>query len=386
MLRSLGKTCVAFAYTWSSAARQTVRASRMAGAPFIACYHRVVENFDHSRRGTIPAMLISTTMLERHLDWLAKRFTFFSLDDIGAHLEHGKPFVKPAAAITFDDGYSDVYHHAYPLLKKKGIPAAVFVVTSLVGTGRPQIFDRFYLLLRLLYIHGMPLANTVANALRARGFDAAAVDCVRQSENEPFRVMTAVLSALPQDQIEIVLAALERHVYVKRDQLEEIAPLTWEMLETMHRGGIPIGSHTMSHRLLTTESLKMASSELVGSKIELEEKLGARIDHFAYPDGRFNPAVVQAVRTAGYRFGYGICHSRDEELPLLTIPRKVLWERSCLNPLGRFSSAVMNCQVNWVFDRYAPCEHDHASDHESAWHGPDAEKEKWNGRLSTDCR
>jgi peptidoglycan/xylan/chitin deacetylase (PgdA/CDA1 family) len=137
--------------------------------------------------------------------------------------------------------------------------------------------------------------------------------------------MTAVLKALPQDQIEIVLAALEEHVSVKRDQLEEISPLTWEMLETMHRGGITIGSHTMSHRLLTTESAKTARTELLGSKKELEEKLGARVDHFAYPDGRFNPTVVQAVKAAGYRFGYGICHSRDAGLPLLTIPRKVLW-------------------------------------------------------------
>jgi peptidoglycan/xylan/chitin deacetylase (PgdA/CDA1 family) len=365
MLRSVGKSFVACAYNWSGAARQIIaRGTSAPAVPFIVCYHRVVENYDRSRRSTIPAMLISSAMLERHIDWLARGFTFLSLDEIGYHLEYGEPFLKPAVAITFDDGYSDVYRHAYPLLKRKGVPAAVFVVTGVIGTGRPQIFDRFYLLLRLLYIHGAPLAQTVASALRSKGFDTTAVQRLSGANNEPFRVMTAVLNALPQDQIEIVLAALEERVYVRRDQLEEIAPLTWEMIEKMHCDGITIGSHTMSHRLLTSETLETARAELLGSKLVLEDRLHSRINHFAYPDGRFNPSVVQAVKAAGYRYGYGICHSRDPNLPLLTIPRKVLWERSCLNMLGRFSAAVMNCHVHWVFDRNSRCEHDHFTIHE----------------------
>jgi peptidoglycan/xylan/chitin deacetylase (PgdA/CDA1 family) len=331
--------------------------------PFIACYHRVVENFNRSRRGAIPSMLISREMLERHIDWIAKRFSFVSLDEIGAHLESNEPFQRPVAALTFDDGYSDMYHHAFPLLQRKGIPAAVFVVTSLIGTGRPQIFDRFYLLLRLLYIHGAPLAQTVAAALRKKGFDSTAVEELSGADNEPFTVMTVVLNALPQEQIEVVLTALEDDVFVRRDQLEEIAPLTWEMIETMHRGGMIIGSHTMSHRLLTSETIETTQRELSGSKLELETKLGSIVNHFAYPDGRFNPAVVHAVRAAKYRYAYGICQSRDSNFPFLTIPRKVLWERSCLNLLGRFSPSIMNCHTQWVFDRKDGCEHDHSEHH-----------------------
>ena len=88
--------------------------------PFIAGYHRIVENFDRSKKSTVPSMLTSLAMLERHIDWLSKRFTFVSLDEIALHLEAGRPFRRPPAAITFDDGYGDVYYHAYPLLKRKG--------------------------------------------------------------------------------------------------------------------------------------------------------------------------------------------------------------------------------------------------------------------------
>src|SRR5262249_61211311 len=168
--------------------------------PLIVGYHRVVESFDRSKATAIPSMLISTSMWERHLDWLAKRFSFVSLDEVGLHLELARPFRRPTVAITFDDGYRDVYHQAYPLLKKKGIPAAVFVVTGLVGTDRPQIFDRFYLLLRSLRKCGLPLAKTIADALHANGFDPRPMKRWLATEEEPFGLKTVVLNAFPLNQ------------------------------------------------------------------------------------------------------------------------------------------------------------------------------------------
>ena len=64
-----------------------------------------------------------------------------------AELEPGWRARRPLAAVTFDDGYRDVYDVALPVLARKGIPAAVFVVTDLVGTGRAQVHDRLYMLL-----------------------------------------------------------------------------------------------------------------------------------------------------------------------------------------------------------------------------------------------
>src|ERR1019366_4751846 len=103
------------------------------------------------RLTSIPSMLVSRRMLERHLDWLGRRFRFISLDELGARLEAKDGREDPVAAITFDDGYRDFYDHALPLLKRKGIPAAVFVVTDLVGTRRVQAHDKLYLLLARRY-------------------------------------------------------------------------------------------------------------------------------------------------------------------------------------------------------------------------------------------
>ena len=87
------------------------------------------------RRTTdMPSMLISTAMFERHLDWIGRHFRFVGSTRSATRVRNGVPFDEPVAAITFDDGYQDVYENAVPILKRKGIPAAAFVVTDLVGT------------------------------------------------------------------------------------------------------------------------------------------------------------------------------------------------------------------------------------------------------------
>jgi peptidoglycan/xylan/chitin deacetylase (PgdA/CDA1 family) len=327
--------------------------------PFIVGYHRVVEDFERSRKSAIPSMLISAAMFEQHIDWLAKRFDIVSLDEIGSHLESGRHSRKPAAAITFDDGYQDVYQFAIPLLRRKGIPAAVFVVTSLVGKKEAPIFDRFYLLLRLLSERGLPLASSVGSALRSIGCDEGILKSFHASHDEPFHLMTVVLNTFSQEQVRGALALLEERTPLPMGQMNEMMPMTWEMLEGMNREGFTIGSHTASHRLLPSETLKTVAGELQTSKLALEARLKTPIHHFAYPDGRYTPAVVEAVNSTGYRYAYGICRSRDRNFPLLTIPRKVFWEKSCVNALGRFSPSVMNCHVNWLFDRKGRCEHNH---------------------------
>jgi len=352
MLRSISKTCFAAAYTLATAPKTAV------ADPFITCYHRVVENFEYSKRNAIPSMLISVRMLERHVDWLAKRFSIVSLDEMADHFQFGRAFPRPPAAITFDDGYADVYHHAYPLLMRKGIPFAAFVVTDLIGTDRPQIFDRLYLMLRLSDSRGTRPAQVVSAALESLGLQPPHLN--GPAQDECFRAMTILLTTLPKDAVEELIEALERSISFDKRALREFAPLTWSMIETMQRNGVTIGSHTKSHALLTSETLETARRELSESKQTLEMKLGVPARHFAYPDGRFNPPVVEAVKSAGYQFAYCSCRRADHNLPLLTIPRKVLWENSCINTLGRFSWSIMHCQTNWVFDQKDRCEHDHS--------------------------
>jgi hypothetical protein len=205
--------------------------------------------------------------------------------------------------------------------------------------------------------------------LESTGIDNAELQQLHSMADDAFGVMTAVLTAFPRRQLETAITELENGVSLQTDLMNEMAPLSWEMIQTMHRGGMSIGSHTKSHLLLTTESLETAQKDLTESRQLLQSHLETPVQHFAYPDGRFNAAVVQAVQRAGYTFGYGICTCRDRKHPLLTIPRTVLWERSSINAFGKFSPAVLNCQANSAFVLKGRCEREHFSIREEVIHG-----------------
>lgn len=69
-----------------------------------------------------------------HLAYLEKAgYNVVTLAQAVAYLEGEKKLPPKAVAITFDDGYQDNYTLALPLLKKRGFPATVFMVTGEIG-------------------------------------------------------------------------------------------------------------------------------------------------------------------------------------------------------------------------------------------------------------
>jgi len=65
--------------------------------------------------------------------------------------------------------------------------------------------------------------------------------------------------------------------------------------------GQDIGAHTMTHPWLTQLPRAQAREEITASKKLLEDRFGRRIDHFCYPYGDHNQAIMDLVGEAGYR-------------------------------------------------------------------------------------
>src|SRR5262249_1429592 len=129
----------------------------------------------------------------------------------------------------------------------------------------------------------------------------------------------------------------------------------------MQKSGFTIGSHTRTHAWLTREAPAAVIDEIQGARDQIKERLGGAVHHFAYPDGHFTAQTAAAVASAGHRFGYTTCMHRDPRHPLLTIPRRMLWENACLDARGRFSPAILSCQVHGVFGLVRGCEQDHGA-------------------------
>lgn len=326
--------------------------------PVVLGYHRVVEDFASSAETSIPSLLVTSKTLERHLDWIGRRYRFVDLDELGKRMESGDNSGPPVAAITFDDGYRDFHDVALPLLRRKGIPAALFVVTGFAGTSRVLAHDSLYLL----------LARRIARAMdayprRLQRFSGIQLPDV--ASLGPYQSTRILLEILPLAAIERVIEALEAEDSLTPNMLESFQSVTWEMLDACRRAGMIIGSHTQTHILLPNESDARAREEALASAAELGRRLGIPARHFAYPSGVFNRQSVDAVKAAGYQFAYTTCGHRSSEAPMLTIPRTLLWENSCLDDRREFSESILNCHVRRAFDLFSGCRCNHALEAES---------------------
>ncbi len=362
-LRSYAKTGFAAGLDWTGIDSLVASWRGLKGQPLVVGYHRVVTDFKRSDSLSISPMLTSARTFEQHLDWIGRRYRFVSLDELAETLERGNTPRKPVAAVTFDDGYRDVYLNAFPILRRKGIPSAVFVVSDLVGTNRLLVHDELHLLFSAMFrkpdLSVKECWPDLVASLDLRERQSKHLNRQLADARDSFQATRALLETVDQAAINQFLVELRGQVPLPQDDFEEFRMLDWSMLADMVANGVTVGSHTRSHALLANESPDVLREEIEYSKRDLEQRLGISIRHFAFPDGQFDANAIQAVADAGYHTAYTICAHQDQAHPRLTISRRMLWENACMNGFGRFSPAILSCQANGIFDPADACQTQH---------------------------
>ena len=74
-------------------------------------------------------------------------------------------------------------------------------------------------------------------------------------------------------------------------------------IRALQRMGMEIGSHTLTHRLLTGRSADEVRYELAESKTRLADITGAPVVAFSYPEGAFTAVSRAALAETGYILG-----------------------------------------------------------------------------------
>lgn len=92
----------------------------------ILCYHRF---------GAKASKLnVTGAAFEAQMDWLARNgYTVIPIARLARFLDGKEALPPKSVVITIDDGYRSTYEIAYPVLKKFGFPATVFLYTDFVG-------------------------------------------------------------------------------------------------------------------------------------------------------------------------------------------------------------------------------------------------------------
>ncbi len=261
----------------------------------ILAYHRVWEHPDPYY--PVPYG-VSLKVFQAQLE-LVKRFcTVLSLDEMLARLDAGQPLPRRCVAITFDDGYRDVAALAWPLLKHYGLPMTLYAAVDALERGWlwPDLLRHAIRTTRAARVELESLKN--GSSIFDLSTEAGRLLTVKH--------LDARLKTLPDELKWRVLEELSRKLLRMSPEAVRLRRLmlSWRELKTLAAEGVAIGSHTLTHPILTQASDAAIARELTQSRHRLEEALDGVVAHFAYPNGQaadVSPRLAQRVAAAGYR-------------------------------------------------------------------------------------
>jgi peptidoglycan/xylan/chitin deacetylase (PgdA/CDA1 family) len=235
----------------------------------------------------------SAASLAAQLDFLASHYTVLPLSTVEERLRDGRPLPSATAAVTIDDGYSDFYEIAWPAFRRRKLPATVFTVTDFIDGNRWIWTDKIPFL----------LSRTCADRI---AIDVAGlrVGAALNGQSRPLAShLNTLLKHLADDVKDHAIDQIAEQcaVTLPGQPLADSRSCTWDQLREMESSGIEIGSHTVTHPVLTRVTADRLSWELEQSRGRLEDMLGHPVTTFCYPNGAYNRIVRDAVARAGYR-------------------------------------------------------------------------------------
>jgi peptidoglycan/xylan/chitin deacetylase (PgdA/CDA1 family) len=259
----------------------------------LLCYHRV------GTKGIPFYCSLDPRAFEEQMRYLRERYRIISLGELCQEMNDPEARGQ-AVAVTFDDGYRDLYTNAFPILQKYKIPATIYLTAGAIESGSVSWYDRVFLALRVfprdtLELHLDQRHLFLLQSHRAR-VDAAT------------RII-AILRNLPDAQRRGCCAAIERICTLPSDELAD-RMLTWDQVREMSREGISFGSHTLTHPVVSRLLPSEMADELSQSKEILEKKIGCRVQDFAFPFGQradCGEAAESVLAGLGYRSAATTC-------------------------------------------------------------------------------
>ena len=274
--------------------------SRVLDEIIILAYHRVMD-IDESRY-PFDAELVSCSLqdFEWQMEYVAKCYDPVSFSDYVDFLDRGKPLPGRPLIVSFDDGFDDNFHHAYPILKRLDIPATVFLSTAYIGTRRPFWYDW------LVYI--CKTSKLQAPDLRAALQEAGCRKLAGDNAEAVAHSALVYMKEIPDRERVGLVEAIERRLGMApaEEGYPECRALDWGQVREMAANGIEFGSHSVSHPILTRLDDEALDAELRGSKRKIEQETGRPCQVVAYPVGvgtAFDARVKEFSRRAGYRIG-----------------------------------------------------------------------------------
>lgn len=243
----------------------------------ILMYHHLLPEADIvANKFTNNGAIISTEDFSEQMKYLKDNgYQTLFWKEACEYLEQGRPLPAKSVVITFDDGYESNYIYAYPILKELGLKATINVVvkSSEIEPAERPAFDSKKLS-HLTFDQMREMVESGVISIQSHTYDG------------------------------------HREIYTGPGQETKPFLLTREY------------NHTLQKQETEDEYRIRIADDLRKAKVVLERELGEEVVCLAYPYGKYNKEVQEAMIATGYKYAVTVRSGYAETgKNMLTLPR-----------------------------------------------------------------
>lgn len=279
---------------------------------YIVMYH-YVRDLIHSRYPEIKGLDVK--LFRQQIDYLCTHFNIVRIEEVIAWKTSGGRYSLPenATLLTFDDGYSDHYTYAFPILEEAGvqgsffIPGKTFSIHQLLDVNKIHYIlasvDTKRLLIdlfeRMDYYRGKEFDYPSNEEL----FEEYAIQDRFDTKETVFvkRMLQTVLPEKVRNQIASDL--FKKNVGITEEQLAYELYMTEEQIWTMKRHGMFIGLHGYDHYWLGSLSREQMEADITKALEVMDAFIDRKCWVMNYPYGSYNDGVLQFIKSKGACLG-----------------------------------------------------------------------------------
>jgi len=290
-----------------------IRGARLNEKTVVLMYHEIADDRDDIEAWTV----VKKSEFIRQMECLSAHFDILSTQEALERMVSGSSGTgRPAALITFDDGYSGNNRVLLPIMRSMNLPVTIFVASRGIQQGDVYWYDKIINALQgnapiALDLRGIALGNYRIN--RCRG-----AENWREIERL-LRGLKALDPKVRDAAVESIIAELGQ----PKARPYSLGPMTREELAELAACPlVTIGAHSHCHNILTQLSGEDIRESVKTSKELLEEWTGRSVDYFSYPNGDYDNGVVDIIRGLGFVCAFTtVSRLWDKKDPVLIIPR-----------------------------------------------------------------
>lgn len=214
----------------------------------------------------------SIKLFEEDLDFYCKHYKPIELSELVDAIDNEKTLPQNAFFLTFDDGLKEVYTIIAPILKRKGIPATIFLNSDFIDN--QALFFRYKASLIIEQLTKETINESLIKRLN---------DLLPNYNFKHSNLSSILLNISYQKRNDIDVIAKELN-YNFSDYLQNEQPyLTTEQIKTLQSDGFTFGAHSMDHPMYKNISPEDQLNQTVTSVNLVQQNFNTKYKSFAFP-------------------------------------------------------------------------------------------------------